>query len=243
MRISSPVGVHVAAFLGVVTLHLLLASWMMWPKHVRGTQHKQAIAQSQLIRISLVAQKTPLEKHIEQQPKQSKQLRVQNQPQPMASLKAQGRVKQTINSKLEPESKTERTGETIETIETIEQHELQTPQLTSDLISDDLSFIPSSQAESQAVSYLNNPAPHYPEKARLRRQQGTVLLHVQVNFEGKPKAIDVIKSSGYHLLDQAALKAVKQWAFIPAQQESKPVEQQVEIPITFRMDENNDEFN
>lgn len=78
-----------------------------------------------------------------------------------------------------------------------------------------------------------NPRPHYPLAARRRGMQGRVLLTVMVNEEGKVTNLFVKQSCGYHLLDEAALKAVRQWRFRPATRLGKSVSASVEIPIRF----------
>lgn len=102
----------------------------------------------------------------------------------------------------------------------------------------------SPQAENQvsaytkpiAAHYLNNPPPDYPEKARLRRQQGSVLLQVRVKTNGLPRQVHLIRSSGYPLLDQTAMTTVRRWRFVPGRRGSTVVEANVEVPITFRID-------
>ncbi|MEZ5758686.1 MAG: energy transducer TonB [Emcibacteraceae bacterium] len=90
-------------------------------------------------------------------------------------------------------------------------------------------------SEPVAAAYLNNPPPSYPRIARLRRQQGTVLLNVEVEMNGHPGDIQVVKSSGYQLLDQAAINTVRKWRFLPAKRGNEPVKANVEIPITFQI--------
>ncbi|MGV8189928.1 energy transducer TonB, partial [Pseudomonas aeruginosa] len=69
---------------------------------------------------------------------------------------------------------------------------------------------------SANAGYLHNPAPEYPALAMRRGWEGTVLLRVHVLASGSPSEIQVQKSSGREALDQAAVKAVKRWSFVPA---------------------------
>ena len=85
------------------------------------------------------------------------------------------------------------------------------------------------------ASYAYNPRPEYPEIARREGWEGTVLLRVLVDQEGKSKRIEVSRSSGFETLDQAAMKTVKGWRFHPAQNGERWVESWVRIPIVFRL--------
>ena len=85
--------------------------------------------------------------------------------------------------------------------------------------------------------YGNNPPPIYPMEARKMGQQGTVVLSVRLTAEGTVEALAVKESSGYVLLDQAALRAVKRWQFQAGTFAGVPVGWPVEVPIEFRLDE------
>jgi len=85
--------------------------------------------------------------------------------------------------------------------------------------------------------YIQNPPPPYPELAKQMRQEGLVLLKVDVNSQGLPIKIDILKSSGFQLLDQAAFKAVSHWKFQPGRMGDLPVESTVTVPIKFRLEQ------
>jgi TonB family protein len=80
-----------------------------------------------------------------------------------------------------------------------------------------------------------NPRPVYPPEAKEKGYRGQVLLRVEVLSSGSVGQIEIKRSSGYGVLDQSALKAVKQWKFIPAKQEGVPVAVWVNIPLTFEL--------
>lgn len=81
--------------------------------------------------------------------------------------------------------------------------------------------------------YLRNPAPRYPLKARQNGWEGTVLVEAAVDAHGYPTRVDIKNTSGYSVLDEAALKAVKAWVFEPARLGYMPVESSVQVPIRF----------
>lgn len=85
------------------------------------------------------------------------------------------------------------------------------------------------------ASYLHNPAPEYPEAAMDRGLEGKVLMKVHVQPNGKPDTINVTKSSGHSMLDDAAVRTVKQWSFVPAMRGKTPIAGWVTVPITFNL--------
>uniref|UniRef100_E6PQJ8 Putative tonB protein n=1 Tax=mine drainage metagenome TaxID=410659 RepID=E6PQJ8_9ZZZZ len=85
------------------------------------------------------------------------------------------------------------------------------------------------------ASYLHNPKPDYPPLGRRLGEEGTVLLKVKVSAQGHVETLQVQQSSGYGQLDAAALSAVQQWTFIPAQAAGKPVSGWVLVPIVFSL--------
>jgi len=83
------------------------------------------------------------------------------------------------------------------------------------------------------ADYLHNPKPPYPALSRRLREQGRVLLRVQVSTAGTPLEVTIKESSGFKRLDQAALETVKQWRFTPAKQGNTPLESGVDVPLQF----------
>ena len=77
------------------------------------------------------------------------------------------------------------------------------------------------------------PAPEYPLVAREAGWEGTVVLQVEVLPGGTAGAVTVYRSSGYPVLDQAAVKAVKAWRFVPAMDGNFPIRSSVRIPVKF----------
>jgi periplasmic protein TonB len=85
------------------------------------------------------------------------------------------------------------------------------------------------------VAYLNNPRPAYPPIARKLGLEGIVLLRVDVNAKGAPEKIVIAQTSGASLLDEAAMKAVQGWTFVPARRGDTPIAHPVEVPIRFQL--------
>lgn len=59
-------------------------------------------------------------------------------------------------------------------------------------------------------------SPEYPEEARQRRLAGSGILQGKVNFQtGEVISVRMLKSTGHKILDDAALRAFRQWRFKP----------------------------
>lgn len=80
-----------------------------------------------------------------------------------------------------------------------------------------------------------NVMPVYPLKSLLAKEEGKVMLKVVVTAEGLPELVEISRSSGYYELDNSAVKAVKQWKFIPAKRDGHPVAVTVQVPIMFSL--------
>jgi periplasmic protein TonB len=85
------------------------------------------------------------------------------------------------------------------------------------------------------VDYLNNPKPAYPPLSRRLREEGVVVLKVNVRADGSVASALVEKRSGSTRLDDAALSAVKRWHFVPARRGQEPIESWVLVPIEFEL--------
>ncbi len=83
--------------------------------------------------------------------------------------------------------------------------------------------------------YRYNPPPGYPALARHRGWQGVVRIRVRVRSDGSVAAATVSSSSGYDLLDRAALAAIRRWHFEPGTRDGRPVESEVLVPIHFEL--------
>ena len=85
-----------------------------------------------------------------------------------------------------------------------------------------------------AVSrYRQTSPPVYPQAARQKGYEGLVLISVEILENGSPGQLLVKKSSGYEILDQAALSAVRKWKFFPASKNSVHIRTWGDVPIRF----------
>lgn len=89
---------------------------------------------------------------------------------------------------------------------------------------------------SAKPGYLRNPHPTYPEAARAARQQGVVMLLVNVDASGNVASVRIARSSGFPLLDERARSTVAgSWKFKPARANGVPIGSSVTIPIRFTL--------
>jgi protein TonB len=86
------------------------------------------------------------------------------------------------------------------------------------------------------VAYLNNPAPSYPPLSRRLGEEGRVLLRVLVSSKGDADTVDLEGSSGFSKLDEAAIKAVKKWRFVPAKRSNQAISAYVLVPVKFSLE-------
>jgi len=82
---------------------------------------------------------------------------------------------------------------------------------------------------------IDNPRPWYPRMARRRGMEGRVELRVRVGVSGAVTAIEILHSSGYRILDQAAVETVQGWRFEPARRGGEVRPGEVVVPIRFSL--------
>jgi protein TonB len=81
---------------------------------------------------------------------------------------------------------------------------------------------------------ISGSEPEYSEEARKAKLQGTVMLQIVVDSEGRPQNIKVVKSLGLGL-DERAIETVRTWRFRPGTSNGKPVPTLAVIEVYFRL--------
>lgn len=79
--------------------------------------------------------------------------------------------------------------------------------------------------------------PTYPPMAYRNREEGSVLVRADIDANGIPGDVILVRRSGSRELDNAALAAVRQWHFRPAIENGRAVASAVEVPVDFRLGE------
>ena len=85
-------------------------------------------------------------------------------------------------------------------------------------------------------TYAQRAEPIYPTEARRRHQQGIVVLELFINELGALDKVEITKSSGFPLLDAAAIKAMHQSQFDPAMNGEMKIRSRAEATVTFRLE-------
>lgn len=80
---------------------------------------------------------------------------------------------------------------------------------------------------------IHKVAPAYPEEARRRGVEGTVLVQALVGKDGTVRRTQLVR--GVAGLDEAAEACVKQWRFKPARAKGESVAVWVAVPMTFKL--------
>ena len=75
--------------------------------------------------------------------------------------------------------------------------------------------------------------PQYPQEAFARKVEGTVLVEILIDSQGRVVRARVLQS--IPLLDAAALQTVYQWVFQPAVKHGRPVATIAQAPVAFRI--------
>ncbi len=88
-----------------------------------------------------------------------------------------------------------------------------------------------------APRILRKIDPVYPEQGRLEGWEGCVKVRFQVLTTGRTDSIQIESSSGFALLDEAAIDAVEQWQFIPAKNQAtnQPVACWTSVTLAFKL--------
>jgi iron complex outermembrane receptor protein len=73
----------------------------------------------------------------------------------------------------------------------------------------------------------------YPPSALAGREHADVKLTITIDVDGHVSRFDVTESSGHPDLDEAAVVAVRQWTFVPATRDDKPIASRISVPFHF----------
>jgi protein TonB len=203
----------------VTLLHISGVSWFTW------TTKPEPVAKSQPMEVSLLA--VPAPKHTPAKP---------SPPRPAA--------KKLPRKKLQPKPKLKKSLAGAATAFAATEQVLDRRPEKTEALQATANTTPPTKAETQPYAeaylnpaYLHNPTPEYPRTARNRGWQGTVMLRVRVNAEGKPESVAIEQSCGHDMLDESAAAAVKAWRFVPAMRGETPEASTVLVPIVFALQE------
>ena len=86
------------------------------------------------------------------------------------------------------------------------------------------------------VRPVYNPSPEYPAEALAKGLEGLVKIQITINLKGNVLNARLVQSSNNRSLDQAAIKAVRQWRFMIAGEQAQKQSMELIVPIRFRID-------
>lgn len=96
----------------------------------------------------------------------------------------------------------------------------------------------SPQIVAHKAQLVSAPPPLvYPAEAIKQNAIGKVSIRAQIDSDGKISKIDIIKSSGYKVLDEAAIQWFRQLSFKPAHNGNSTINSFVSQTITFDLNE------
>ncbi len=96
-----------------------------------------------------------------------------------------------------------------------------------------------SSAERKELSidqFTTDLSPVYPAFARRNSYQGVVRASLIINSLGKGENVRIIKSSGFTILDKAAVKAIRKASFILKDEKSRDIFEKGSIPLVIDID-------
>jgi protein TonB len=93
------------------------------------------------------------------------------------------------------------------------------------------------ETEEPPKKHPTNPKPAYPPEALRAGWQGRVVLRVLVSEVGTVTAVSVETSSGYRVLDEAAMAAMRSWRFTPAARSGRAVPHEGLHGVRFRLED------
>src|SRR5450830_1037371 len=90
-------------------------------------------------------------------------------------------------------------------------------------------------AQDISVTLSVPPQVAYPAVSRRAGEEGNVLLRVVVEKTGLPRSVEVVRSSGFPRLDQAAIEAYRKARFVPYMENGEPIEVVTTGTIRFQL--------
>ncbi|HUO94320.1 MAG TPA: energy transducer TonB [Rhizomicrobium sp.] len=66
-----------------------------------------------------------------------------------------------------------------------------------------------------------NYQPAYPDTAQVNGEQGDVVLNLKISASGRVRGVQVVQSSGFEDLDNAAVAGVLRWRYLPSDNSSE----------------------
>jgi protein TonB len=88
-------------------------------------------------------------------------------------------------------------------------------------------------SSTKPLTLISKSEPLYSRTAYDKKVQGTVVLEIEVDEQGLPQNITILKSLE-STLDANAVACVKEWRFRPASRDGAPIKATATVEINFR---------
>jgi len=84
---------------------------------------------------------------------------------------------------------------------------------------------------------ISDPTPiSYPKEASVQGWEGRVVVAAEILIDGSVGLYQIMQTSGYEILDETAIQAIKNWQFHPAvNKDGQSFRECIQIPITFQL--------
>lgn len=105
-----------------------------------------------------------------------------------------------------------------------------------DVEADDSGIVTAQMGTKDGPAFEEMVPPRYPSRAKRLRREGSVLLELSLDKQGKLMDVKVVKGAGYGF-DEEALRSVRKSRFRPAMRKGKPVACRALLPIRFELKE------
>ena len=93
----------------------------------------------------------------------------------------------------------------------------------------------SSTSTQTAPKLVKSPKPRYPSESIRHRQEGRVVVNLEVLENGSVGQATLVQSSGFTALDHSALEAIKNWQYANADGTEPLVRQWLRVSIVFEL--------
>jgi len=92
---------------------------------------------------------------------------------------------------------------------------------------------PTVQLPSTDADYLHNARPPYPPLSKRLNEQGKTTVRVLIGTDGAPQRAEIVHSSGFERLDQAAVSTVMRWRYVPGKRGGVAEAMWFNVPINW----------
>lgn len=82
---------------------------------------------------------------------------------------------------------------------------------------------------------FDNPPPEYPAEAYRAKVEGTTVVRIGIRADGTVEFVEVAQTSGHASLDDAAVRAIRNWRFTPGLRHEKAAAFVLRLPIVFKL--------